>query len=96
MDAISKRWKKSTVAKLKNAQYIVGIEAMKIGINLTSEEVISQIWRDILVGFNHIIIENDAARMREEFPDMAKILDITTKKIEDGELFDKDLHNRNF
>jgi len=97
INAISQRWRKSKISHLKNAQYIIGIEAMKVGINLTSEKVIQQIWRDILIGFNHIIEQNDAARMRNEYPDMKKMLDITKKKIANGELFDNKFDNdRNF
>lgn len=93
MDAISKRWKKSNIAKLKNAQYIIGIEAMKIGIRLTSDEVIKQIWHDILVGFNELIRLNESNRLKKEYPKMDKMLDLVKDKIQTGELFD---NNRNW
>jgi len=93
MDAISKRWKTGKVSKFKNAQYIIGIEAMKVGIRLTSEEVIKQIWHDILVGFNELIRLNEANRLKKEFPKIEDMLDLVKDKIETGELFSND---RNF
>lgn len=87
MDAIGSRWGKSKMAKFHNAQYIIGLEAIKVGITLTKEEVIQQIWNDILIGFNELIRLNQLERMRNEFPDMGKMVDLVTAKIESGELF---------
>lgn len=88
MDAITARWKKSNVAKLKNAKYIIGIEAMKVGIRLTSEDVIKQIWLDILMGFNELIKLNQDCRLKKEYPSMADMLEIVHDKIASGELYD--------
>jgi len=85
--AIEKRWTSSKVAKLKNAKYVVSMEALKLAINWTDEEVLQTIWRDILFGFNELIRLNDLARMKEEFPNMEAMIDIVTKKLESGELF---------
>ncbi len=87
MEAIGSRWGKSKIQKLKNAKYIIGLEAMKIGINLTSEDVIKQIWKDILVGFNELIRLNTLERMKTESPNTEKMIELVTKKIENGELF---------
>lgn len=87
MDAIGSRWAKTKIAKFKNAKYIIGLEAMKVGITLSSEEVIQQVWNDILIGFNELIRLNQLARMRGEFPQMEKMIDMVTAKIDSGELF---------
>jgi len=86
--AIEKRWTKSKFQKLKNAKYVIALEATKLAISWTDEEVLRQIWKDIIFGFNTLIRLNDEARMRGEYPDMKDLLDITLKKLESGELFE--------
>jgi hypothetical protein len=86
MDAIEKRWASGTIAKMKNAQYIIGLEAMKVGIRVTDEETISLIWHDIITGFNELIALNQMYRLKGEFPDYDKLVDITLDRIEKGEI----------
>ena len=89
ISAIGKRWKDSKLSTIKNSRYIISLEAMKVAINLTPEEVIKEIWHDMLFGFNELIRLNDLERMKTEYPDMQKMIEIVTKKLEDGSLFDK-------
>ena len=89
VSAIGKRWTSSKVSTIKNSRYIISLEAMKVAISLTPEEVIKEIWHDMLFGFNELIRLNSLERMKTEFPDMEAMIDIVTKKLESGELFDK-------
>ncbi len=89
ISAIGKRWKTSKVSTVKNSRYIISLEAMKVAVNLTPEEVIKEIWHDMLFAFNELIRLNDLERMKTEFPDMEAMISIVTKKLETGEIFDK-------
>ncbi len=89
INAIGKRWTKSTTARLKNSKYIVSLEAMKIAINLTPEDVIQEIWKDMLMGINELMRLNDMERMKKEFPNTEAMIEIVIKKLEDGSLFDQ-------
>ena len=89
ISAIGKRWSSSKISTIKNSRYIISLEAMKVAINLTPEDVIKEIWHDMLFGFNELIRLNSLERMKEEFPDMEKMIEIVTKKLESGELFDQ-------
>ncbi len=88
INAIGKRWSKSKVAKMKNSKYIISLEAMKVAINLTPEDVIQEIWKDMLMGINELVRLNDLQRMKQEFPNTQAMIDIVIKKLEDGSLFD--------
>lgn len=85
MDAIQKRWERDTLNKIKNAQYIMGLEAMKIGIRITGEDTISAVWHDMILGFNELIALNQMCRLKGEFPDYEKLCDIVLTRIENGE-----------
>jgi len=89
ISAIGKRWTNTKISSIKNSRYIISLEAMKLAINLTPEEVIKEIWHDMLFGFNELIRLNGLERMKTEYPDMEKMIEIVTKKLERGELFDK-------
>jgi len=89
ISAIGKRWTNTKLSSIKNSRYIISLEAMKVAIQLTPEDVIKEIWHDMLFGFNELIRLNSLERMKEEFPDMEKMIEIVTKKLESGELFDK-------
>ena len=89
INAIGKRWSSSTVQRLKNSKYIVSLEAMKVAIQLTPEDVIQEIWKDMLMGINELMRLNDMERMKQEFPNTQAMIDIVIKKLEDGTLFDK-------
>lgn len=85
MDAIEKRWKKDTIATIKNTKYLIGLEAMKVGIMMSDEDTISKVWHDILNGFNELITLNQMARLRGEFQGYEKLCDIVITRIENGE-----------
>lgn len=85
--AIGKRWTKTKMSRIKNSKYIISLEAMKIAISMTNEDVIKEIWHDMLFGFNELIRLNSLERMKTEFPNMEEMIEIVTKKLESGELF---------
>jgi len=87
ISAIGKRWSSSKMESIKNSRYIISLEAMKVAINLTPEDVIKEIWHDMLFGFNELIRLNSLERMKTEYPNMEAMIEIVTKK--SGELFDK-------
>ena len=87
INAIGKRWTNGTSQKLKNAKYIVSLEAMKVAINLTPEDVIQEIWKDMLMGINELMRLNDMERMKQEFPNTQAMIDLVIRKLESGELF---------
>jgi len=87
ISAIGKRWTKTKMSSIKNSKYIISLEAMKLAISMTNEDVIKEIWHDMLFGFNELIRLNSLERMKGEFPDMVKMIEIVTKKLESGELF---------
>jgi len=89
ISAIGKRWSKSNLAKFRNSRYLLALELIKVGIRTTDEKIIQDIWHDMIVGFNELIRLNDETRMKGEFPKMEELLDLTLKKLESGELFDK-------
>lgn len=85
MDAIQKRWERDLTNKIKNAKYVMGMEAMKVGVKLTDEDTISKVWHDIINGFNELITLNQMCRLKGEFPDYEKLCDIVISRIENGE-----------
>jgi len=87
VSAIGKRWTDGTMQKIKNTKYLISLEAMKVAVQLTDEEVIREIWKDMIYGFNELVRLNDLARMKQEYPKMDDMIQIVTKKIETGELF---------
>lgn len=89
INAIGKRWSSSNVQRLKNTKYIISLEAMKVAIQMTPEDVIQEIWKDMLMGINELMRLNDMERMKKEFPNTQAMIDIVIKKLEDGTLFDK-------
>jgi len=80
MDSIEKRWKRNNKS---NYQFIVSMEAMKIGIRLTSEKTISQIWYEIVNGFNELLYENGMAQARGENETWAETLEKVKTKLKD-------------
>ena len=80
MESIEKRWKKNNKS---NYQFIVSMKAMKIGIRLTSEKTISQIWFEIGNGFNELLYENGIAHARGENETWAEPLEKVKTKLKD-------------
>ncbi len=80
MNGIENRWKKNNKS---NYQFIVSMEAMKIGIRLTSEKTISQIWFEIVNGFNELLYENGMAHARGENETWAETLEKVKTKLKD-------------
>jgi len=81
MDGIEKRWKKNNKA---NYQFIISMEAMKIGIRLTSEQTVSDIWLEIVNGFNELLYENGMAHARGENETWAETLEKVKTKLKNN------------
>jgi len=80
MNAIETRWKNN---KKANAQFVISMEAMKIGIRLTKEETISMIWSEIINGFNELLYENAMAKAKGENQTWAETLEKVKTKLKD-------------
>lgn len=78
MNGIEQRWKKN---KKSNSQFIISMEAMKIGIRLTSEQTVSQIWYEIVNGFNELLYENAIAKAKGENETWAETLEKVKRKL---------------
>lgn len=78
MDNIEDRWKKE---KKSNFHFIISMEAMKIGIHLMKEEVITKIWSEIVNGFNELLYENALAKAKGENLSWAETLEIVKTKL---------------
>ena len=89
IQSIKTRWRKSNVSKLKNAQYIAALTAIEGAIYFTNEEVIKNIFFDIMLGFNNLLLINAQAKASGDSPNMKILFDITMKKLENGELFNE-------
>ncbi len=55
LDSISARFKKN---KKGNMKFIISVEAMKIGIRMMDDQTLSQIWTEIINGFNELLYQN--------------------------------------
>jgi len=80
MNGIEKRWKRNNKA---NSQFIISMEAMKIGIRLTSEKTVSQIWYEIVNGFNELLYENAIAKAKGENETWSQTLEKVKRKLKD-------------
>ena len=81
VSAIGKRWTSSKVSTIKNSRYIISLEAMKVGIRLMKESTITQLWIEIINGFNALLYENAIAKAKGENESWAKTLEKVKKKI---------------
>ena len=57
-EKMEKRWNKN---KKSNWKLILAIQGMKAYVHMSSEETISEIWSEIVAGFNDLLIENSIA-----------------------------------
>ncbi len=87
--AIKNRWRKSNVSLIKNGQYIAALTALEGAIYFTNEEVIKNIFSDIMLGFNNLLLINAQKKALGETPNVKLLFDITMKKLESGELFNE-------
>jgi len=55
LDSISARFKKN---KKGNIKFIISVEAMKIGIRMMDDQTLTQIWSEIINGFNELLYQN--------------------------------------
>lgn len=81
MNGIENRWKKNNKS---NYQFIMSLEAMKIGIRLTTEQTVKDIWVEIVNGFNELLYENGMARARGEKETWAETLQKVKTKLKDN------------
>jgi len=78
MNSIGSRWSQD---KIRNSQFIISLEAMKIGIRLMKEEAITKLWIEIINGFNELIYENAIAKAKGENESWAKSLERVKSKL---------------
>jgi len=78
MDSIEDRWKQD---KLRNSQFIISLEAMKLGIRLMKESTITQLWIEIINGFNALLYENAMTKAKGENESWANTLEKVKKRI---------------
>lgn len=81
MNGIEKRWKKNHKT---NYQFIISLEAMKVGIRLTSEQTVKDIWTEIVNGFNELLYENAMAQARGENETWSETLEKVKTKLKDN------------
>lgn len=86
-DAIEKRWSRNTTSKLKNAQIIASVAMAKGWVRITPQDTISDLWMDIINGVNELIMLNQMYRLRGEFPNTEKLVEMVCQKLESGQLF---------
>ena len=55
LDSISDRFKKN---KKANYKFIISVEAMKLGIRMMDDQTLTQIWTEIINGFNELLYQN--------------------------------------
>jgi len=55
LDSINYRFKKN---KKANYKFIISLEAMKIGIRMMDDLTLTQIWTEIINGFNELLYQN--------------------------------------
>jgi len=55
LDSISERFKKN---KKGNFKFIISVEAMKMGIRMMDDQTLTQIWTEIINGFNELLYQN--------------------------------------
>lgn len=55
LDSISDRFKRN---KKGNYKFIISVEAMKLGIRMMDSETLTQIWTEIINGFNELLYQN--------------------------------------
>ena len=80
MNSIEDRWKQDS---LKNSQFILSLEAMKLGIRLMKESTITQLWIEIINGFNALLYENAIAKAKGENESWATTLEKVKKRIKE-------------
>ncbi len=55
LDSISDRFKKNSKGNIK---FIISVEAMKMGIRMMDDQTLTQIWTEIINGFNELLYQN--------------------------------------
>ena len=55
LDSISDRFRKN---KKGNIKFIISVEAMKMGIRMMDDQTLTQIWTEIINGFNELLYQN--------------------------------------
>lgn len=80
MDGIERRWKRNNK---NNTHFVIGMEAMKIGIRFTSEQTVKDIWGEIVNGFDELLYENAQAKAKGENESWAFTLEKIKQKLKD-------------
>ena len=91
LKAIEDRWKGNFI---KNGKYLFAAKAMKAGIMLTSDDVVSKVWSDVLTCVNAMMALNDLTQLSEDTgftrgrKNVICMRENLLEKIKSGELFD--------
>ncbi len=78
LDSISERFKKN---KKGNYKFIISVEAMKIGIRMMDDQTLTQIWSEIINGFNELLYQN-ALNSNQTWSENLKIVKDKLKNFE--------------
>jgi len=78
LDSISARFKKN---KKSNYKFIISVEAMKIGIRMMDDQTLTQIWSEIINGFNELLYQN-ALNSNQTWSENLKIVKEKLKNFE--------------
>jgi len=78
LDSISDRFKKN---KKGNMKFIISVEAMKIGIRMMDDQTLTQIWSEIINGFNELLYQN-ALNSNQTWSENLKIVKEKLKNFE--------------
>lgn len=84
IEAIRNRWRKN---KKGNFLLIQAITAFKVSLGLIDDRTIELIFKDIIKAANELAVMNQMERMKGEIPNTEQMVNLITKRIEDGDLF---------
>ena len=83
--SLKKYWGRTNAQKLKNVSYIAAISSMEMGIALTSDKTVSDLFYKLLLAFDRLKMMGHLDHLREG--GAGAMADILAKDIESGDLF---------
>ena len=83
--SLKKYWGRSTKQKIRNASYLAALSSMEMGIALTSEKTIEDLFYKMLLAFDKLHV---MAHLHDVRADGAgAVADLLARDIESGDLF---------